>query len=317
MSESVSEPGSGPVSEPVGDPFTDDRGLLFTVAYEILGTVSDAEDAVQDAWERWKTANTTLVEHPRAYAARIVARVALNRLRSAVRRRETYVGPWLPEPVLTAPDVADDVARADEVSTAMLVVLETLSPAERAVFVLREIFDLPVADVAQVVDRSEPAVRQLAHRARTHVLARRPRYDADRDLHRAVTAAFLSACRRGDLDALVSLLDPDIRLVSDGGGLVSAARRPIDGAGAVARFLLGLARRYEGIDVVSCELNGEPGLVLVADGEPISTLQLGVRDGRIGHIWSMRNPEKLASVSTTRSLVVEALRAGPGVRGPA
>lgn len=179
-------------------------------------------------------------------------------------------------------------------------------------FVLREIFDLPVAEVAQVVERSEAAVRQLAHRARAHVQARQPRYATDRDQHRAVTAAFLSACRRGDFDALVGLLDPDIRLVSDGSGLASAARRPIDGA--VARFLLGLARRNEGIEVVSCELNGEPGLVLVADGEPISTLQLGLRDGRIGHIWSMRNPEKLASVSTTRSLVVEGLRAGPGGR---
>lgn len=184
--------------------------------------------------------------------------------------RSHTAGPWLPEPVLTAPDVAEDVVRTDDVSTAMLVVLETLSPVERTVFVLREVFGLSVAEVAQVVERSEAAVRQLAHRAREHVRARRPRYDTDRAQHRAVTAAFLDACRRGDLDALVSLLDPDIRLVSDGVGLASAARRPVVGAGPVARFLLGLARRYEGIEVVSCELNGEPGLVLVADGEPIS-----------------------------------------------
>lgn len=197
------EPVSEPVSEPVPDPFTTDRGLLFTVAYEILGSVSEAEDAVQDAWERWHAADTTEVQHPRAYATRIVARVSLNRLRAASRLRETYVGPWLPEPVLTAPDVADDVIRADAVSMAMLVVLETLSPVERTVFVLREVFDLPMADIAEVLDRSEPTVRQLAHRAREHVHARRPRYDADRERHREVTEAFLAACRQGDLDTLV------------------------------------------------------------------------------------------------------------------
>lgn len=297
-----------PVTTAAGDPFVADRGLLFTVAYEILGTVSDAEDVVQEAWVRWRAAGTATVEHPRAYATRIVARVALNRLRAVARRRETYVGPWLPEPVLTAPDVADEVARGDEVSTAMLVVLETLSPAERTVFVLREIFDLPVAEVAQVVERSEAAVRQLAHRAREHVRARQPRYETDHDRHRAVTAAFRTACEEGDLAALVRLLDPAVQLVSDGGGVVSAARRPVVGAGNVARFLLGLARRYPEVDVAEVDFNGEPGLVVTAAGEPLSTLQLGVRAGRIERIWLMRNPDKLTAVSAARWLVVERLR---------
>lgn len=287
----------------MSDPFTDDRGLLFTFAYEITGTVSEAEDAVQDAWERWRAVDIATVEHPRPYALRIVARQALNRLRAAARRRETYVGPWLPEPVLTSPDVAEEITLADEVSTAMLVVLETLSPAERAVFVLREVFDLPVAEVAGVVDRSEAAVRQLAHRAREHVHARRPRYDTDPVAQREVTAAFLTACRKGDLDSLVSLLDPQVRLVSDGGGVVSAARRPIEGADAVARFMLGLALRYQHVEGVPVELNGEPGLVMTSDGVPISTVQLGIRAGRIEQIWSMRNPAKLTAVESPRSLV--------------
>lgn len=194
---------SEPVSEPVPDPFTTDRGLLFTVAYEILGSVSEAEDAVQGRLGALARRRHDRGPAPPGLRDADRGSVSLNRLRAASRLRETYVGPWLPEPVLTAPDVADDVIRADAVSMAMLVVLETLSPVERTVFVLREVFDLPMADIAEVLDRSEPTVRQLAHRAREHVHARRPRYDADRERHREVTEAFLAACRQGDLDTLV------------------------------------------------------------------------------------------------------------------
>ena len=286
------------------DPFLSDRPLLFTLAYEILGTVSEAEDAVQDGWERWNGVDKATVDNPRAYATRIVARVALNRLRSAARRKESYVGPWLPEPLLTSPDVADDVVRTDSLSMAMLVVLESLSPLERVVFVLREVFDLPMAEIAQAVDRSEPAVRQLAHRAREHVHARRPRYDPDPAEHRHLIEAFLVACREGDLERLLELLSPQVQLVSDGGGAISAARRPINGAEPVIRFLFGLARKYRGSGVELVELNGGPGLVMTDDGTPIATVQLGIRDGRIERIWSMRNPAKLSALSKARRLVV-------------
>ncbi|MEP6815350.1 MAG: sigma-70 family RNA polymerase sigma factor, partial [Marmoricola sp.] len=192
------------------DVFANHRDLLFTVAYEMLGSAADAEDVVQEAWLRWAQVDQEQVRDPRAYAVRIVTRLALNQMRTLSRRRETYVGPWLPEPMLTAPDVAEDVVLAESVSMAMLVVLETLGPTERAVFVLREVFGFELAEIAEAVDRSPAAVRQIAHRAREHVRARRPESTATKAEHAEVTRRFAEAAVTGDIDALLGLLAPDV-----------------------------------------------------------------------------------------------------------
>src|SRR3712207_2982536 len=216
------------------DPFLTHRSLLFTVAYEMLGSAADAEDVVQETWLRWERVEKTEVRDPRAYLVRIVTRQALNRLRTVSRRREEYVGEWLPEPLLTSPDVAEDVELAESVSIAMLTVLETLAPAERAVFVLREVFDVPYAEIAQAVDKTPAAVRQIAHRAREHVAARRPRIRVDLAEHQQVVDRFLAALRTGDLQVLLDVLAPDVVLVADGGGEVAAVRRPVVGRERVA-----------------------------------------------------------------------------------
>ena len=214
------------------------RDLMFAVAYRMLGTITDAEDAVQDAWLRWSAASRADVADPRSYLARIVTNTALNRLRSVRSRREAYIGPWLPEPLLTAagPDAAERAELAESVSVAMLVVLESLTPEERAVFVLREVFGFEYAEIGAAVGRSVPAARQLAHRAREHVQARRPRFDVDRNQQREVTERFLAAAGGGDIEGLMSVLAPDVTLLTDGGGKALAALRPITGAGKVARF---------------------------------------------------------------------------------
>ncbi len=212
------------------DAFARHRSLLFTVAYEMLGSASDAEDVVQETWLRWADVDHAAVRDPRAYLVRIVTRQALNRLRSLARRREEYVGEWLPEPLLTSPDVAADVELAESVSIAMLTVLETLGPAERAVFVLREVFDTPYDEIAEAVGKSPAAVRQIAHRARDHVAARRPRMPVSTTEQQEAVDRFLAAVRHGDLQGLLDVLAPDVVIVADGGGLVAAARRPIEGA---------------------------------------------------------------------------------------
>src|SRR5687768_8201158 len=219
------------------DAFVTHRSLLFTVAYEMLGSAADAEDVVQETWLRWAAVDRAEVLAPRAYLVRIVTRLSLNRLRTLARRREEYVGEWLPEPLLTSPDVADDVEFAESVSIAMLTVLETLAPAERAVFVLREVFDLPYADIAAAVDKTPAAVRQIAHRAREHVAARRPRIQVDRAEHQQVVDRFLAALRTGDLQVLLDVLSPDVVMVADGGGEVVAIKKPVVGADRVAKLL--------------------------------------------------------------------------------
>jgi len=201
------------------DPFAEHRDLLFTVAYEMLGSAADAEDVVQEAWLRWREVDPEKVDNPRAYAVRIVTRLALNQMRTLSRRREAYVGPWLPEPLLTEPDVADDVVLSESVSLAMLVVMESLSPTERAVFVLREVFGFEHGEIAAAVDKSPAAVRQIAHRAREHVQARRPESTTSRAEHAEVTRRFATAAATGDLEALLGLLAPDVVLVTDGGGV--------------------------------------------------------------------------------------------------
>jgi RNA polymerase sigma-70 factor (ECF subfamily) len=279
------------------------RRLLFAVAYRMLGSVADAEDVVQDCWLRWSSADRGDVEDERAYLVTVASRLALDRLRAARTHRETYVGPWLPEPLATSGPGGDPVAaaeRADEVSLALLVVLETLSPAERAVFVLREVFGLPVPEVAAVLDRSEAAVRQMAHRAREHVEARRPRFDTDRRAQREVTERFLAAAVGGDLESLLAALAPGVVLVSDGGGRVKAARRPIEGADKVARFLAAIGpigAEVPGLRVEVAEVNGAPAVVAWTDEGPFMALQLVVVDGLVEQVFYIGNPEKLRGIA--------------------
>ena len=277
------------------------RRLLFTVAYQMLGSVADAEDTVQDAWLRWSAGDRTDVADPRAYLVRVTTRLALDRLGAARTRRETYVGPWLPEPLLTGsePDPAEEVELGEQVSLALLVVLETLSPLERAVFVLREVFALPTAEVAAALGRSEAAVRQLAHRAREHVAARRPRFDTDRAVQRQVTERFLAATVGGDVEALLAVLAPGAVLVTDGGGRAKAALRPIVGADKVARFLAAVGPEgaaVPGLRMAITEVNGEPGIAAwIADG-PVMAATLVVADGRVDQVLVFRNPDKLAGL---------------------
>ena len=223
--------------DPATEAFLAHRNLLFTVAYEMLGSAADAEDVLQETWLRWAGVDLDTIENQRAYLVRITTRQALSRLRTLGRRKESYVGSWLPEPLLTTPDVAEDVELADSVSMAMLLVLETLTPAERAVFVLREVFDLPYDEIAEAVGKSSAAARQIAHRARAHVAARRPRGVVSPAETRDALAAFQRAAETGDLQRLLDILAPDVVLLGDGGGVVQAFPRPIVGAGKVARVL--------------------------------------------------------------------------------
>jgi RNA polymerase sigma-70 factor (TIGR02957 family) len=283
------------------------RRLLFSVAYQMLGSVADAEDVVQDTWLRWSAADRAEVIDERAYLVQITTRLALDRLGSARARRESYVGPWLPEPLLTAPiasgaaapDPAEAAEIGEEVSLALLVVLETLSPVERAVFVLREVFGLPTAEVAGILGRSEVAVRQLGHRAKEHVQARRPRFDTDRRAQREVTQRFLAAAISGDVESLLAALSPGVVLISDGGGKVSAARRPIVGADKVARFLAAVGPQgadLPGLRVEMAEVNGAPAVVAWTDDGPYMALQLVLTDGLVEQVLYVANPDKLAGL---------------------
>ena len=279
------------------DPFVAHRSLLFTVAYEMLGSAADAEDVVQETWLRWADLGAAAradVRDPRAYLVRIVTRQALNRLRTLARRREDYVGEWLPEPLLTSPDVAEDVELAESVSIAMLTVLETLGPAERAVFVLREVFDLPYADIAAAVDKTPAAARQIAHRAREHVAARRPRIQVDRAEQQQVVDRFLAALRTGDLQVLLDVLAPDVVLVADGGGEVAAVRRPVVGSDRVATLLSRFRTIAPDAVVGTVWLNGAPAGRIDLAGELDTVVSLVVADGRITRIYAIRNPHKLA-----------------------
>lgn len=281
------------------------RNLLFTVAYEMLGSAADAEDVLQETWLRWVKVDGDEVREPRAYLVRIATRLALNRLRSAQHRRESYVGPWLPEPLLTTPDVAEDVELAESVSMALMVVLETLGPTERAVFVLHDVFGFEFAEIAATLDKTPAAVRQIAHRARAHVEARRPRVSVSAEEARAVLDAFRRAVETGDPQAMLAVLAPDVVLVSDGGGVKQAALRPITGSDKVTRFIAGGLRKTGA--VLTSEptvLNGNPALVLYVDGEFDGVLAARVQDGLITGMYIVRNPNKLTRVSeeTTLSL---------------
>ncbi|MEW2565019.1 RNA polymerase sigma-70 factor [Streptomyces griseorubiginosus] len=280
------------------------RTLLFSVAYRLLGTAADAEDAVQETWLKWSSADRAQVADPKAYLTRIVTNVAMEQLRSTRRQRETYVGPWLPEPILTGPDTADDVATADSVSMALLVVLETLTPLERAVFVLKEVFAFSYVEIAQAVERSEASVRQAALRARAHVQARRPRFTADRARQRDVTERFFAATTGGDINTLMELLSPDVTLWTDGGGKVRQALKPVVGLETVARWFAALRSvTYQGIEPgqMRAELtsvNGGPGVVFRGPDRVIATLTFDFDEqGRISTLHNVANPDKLRAVT--------------------
>ena len=279
--------------------FAVQRDLLFTVAYEMLGSAADAEDVLQETWLRWSSVDLAQVRDQRAYLVRITTRQALTRLRTLRRRKESYVGPWLPEPLLTAPNMAEDVELAESVSMAMLLVLETLSPIERAVFVLREVFDLEYDEIAKAVDKSPTAVRQVAHRARAHVAARRPRGGGSRAETRDVLEAFRQAIETGDLRRLLDILAPDVVLLGDGGGVKQAALAPVVGADTVAHVLSKIA---SAASLQPAEVNGHPALIVRLEGDIDTVIALRMDDGRITGIYAVRNPDKLSHVDRETSL---------------
>jgi RNA polymerase sigma-70 factor (ECF subfamily) len=287
------------------DTFVAHRNLLFTVAYEMLGSAADAEDVLQETWLRWVKVDLEQVRDQRAYLVRITTRQALNRLRTMKRRKESYVGPWLPEPLLTAPDVAEDVELAESVSMAMMLVLETLSPTERAVFVLREAFDVGYDEIAAAVDKTPAAVRQIAHRARRHVDARRPRQAVSASETRAALESFRRALATGDPQDLLDVLAPDIVLMSDGGGIKQAALRPIIGAEKVARFMMGgLGKNKLPISVAPTVVNGSPALLVHLDGEIDGVMAISVEDARVTGLYYVRNPEKLTRIASETPLTL-------------
>ncbi len=293
----------GVTADTVTDVFEEHRPVLTGVAYRMLGRVADAEDVVQEAWLRWSAQTREDVREPRAYLVRITTRLAVDRLRHVQARREAYVGPWLPEPLVTdygatVEDTAQRAVLADSVSLAVLVVLESLSPLERAVFVLREAFGFPYGEIAATLERSESAVRQLSGRARRHVAERRPRFDVDPAERRDLTERFLAAASGGDLDALLALLAPDVRLVGDSGGKAKAPLRVMESADKVGRFLFVAAKQpVAESEFRFLELNGGPALLVLSGSKPDAVLQLDVADGLIQCVYIVRNPDKLTAIA--------------------
>lgn len=298
-------------ADPATEAFVAHRNLLFTVAYEMLGSAADAEDVLQETWLRWVKADLAEVRDHRAYLVRITTRQSLNRLRAMKRRKEAYVGAWLPEPLLTAPDVAQDVELAESVSMALMLVLETLSPTERAVFVLREVFDVGYEEIAAAVDKSPAAVRQIAHRARRHVDARRPREVVSASETRAALESFQRALETGNIQGLLDVLAPEVVLVSDGGGIKQAAPRPVTGADKVARFMAGglgkvgaFGQGDSPVTVVPTVVNGSPALLVHMHGEIDGVMAVRVQDARITGLYYVRNPEKLSRVASETRLTL-------------
>jgi RNA polymerase sigma-70 factor, ECF subfamily len=286
------------------DTFLGLKSSLLGVAYRMLGSATDAEDIVQEAYVRWSQRRPDEIAAPSAYLTTIVTRLCIDQARSARVRRETYKGPWLPEPVeLDVADPSDSAELADSLSLAFLVLLEELQPVERAVFLLHDVFDYPYVEVAAIVERSEAACRQMVSRARRRVDAPRQRFHSDHAQGRELTRRFLAACGTGDLDGLLSLLSPDVVVWTDGGGKVSAAIRPVTGAHRAARFLLSVAKRHsEGTSAREVDLNGQPGLVLEADGQVHTALTLDVVGGRVVGVRVVRNPDKLVALQPDNRL---------------
>ncbi|WP_454231977.1 RNA polymerase sigma-70 factor [Mycolicibacterium fortuitum] len=288
--------------------FTVLRPLLFTIAYEILGTATESDDVLQESYLRWAEVDLDTVRDTKAFLAQLVTRQSLNALRAQSRRREEYVGPWLPEPLLltagAAGDASADVVLAESVSMAMLVVLETLTPDERAVFVLREVFGFSHDEIATAIGKSSSAVRQMAHRAREHVQSRRKRFEpVDLEESNRVTEEFLAAVATGDMDGLLALLAPDAVYTADSGGKASAARRPVVGAQKVAAMLVGLFRAGERVPGLTFErimCNGEPAVMIRSDAGMEGVFTIEVIDGKITHFYAMRNPDKLTGIGIPR-----------------
>ncbi len=296
---------SGHAGNPATETFLAHRNLLFTVAYEMLGSAADAEDVLQETWLRWVKADVEQVHDHRAYLIRVTTRQSLNRLRSMKHRKEAYFGPWLPEPLLTAPDAAEDVELAESLSMALMLVLETLSPTERAVFVLREAFDVGYDEIAAAVGKSPAAVRQIAYRARRHVDARRPREAVSSGETRAALEAFRRALEAGDLQGLLDVLAPEVVLVSDGGGVKQAAPRPVISAGKVARFIVGGSGKAEvTLNAQTTTVNGGPALILRVDGEIDGVIAIRVEDARITGLYYVRNPQKLTRIGFETALTL-------------
>jgi RNA polymerase sigma-70 factor, ECF subfamily len=285
--------------------FTLLRPLLFTIAYEILGSATEADDVLQDSYLRWAAVDLSTVNDTKSYLAQLVTRQALNAIRAGARRREEYVGPWLPEPLLLDDqDPSADVVLAESVSMAMLVLLETLSPDERAVFVLREVFGFDYAEIADAVGKPAPTVRQVAHRAREHVRARRKRFDTvDPQRNAVITAQFLATAASGDVDALMAMLAPDATWMADSGGKVSAARRPVVGAERVARAIAGLMRiAGAALHVQTVTCNSAPAVLLYLGEQLEGVITLEIAGDKITNFYVMRNPDKLAALATTRDI---------------
>jgi RNA polymerase sigma-70 factor (ECF subfamily) len=287
------------------DPFVAHRSLLFTVAYEMLGSAADAEDVVQETWLRWAgldEAERGAVREPRAYLVRIVTRLSLNRLRAVARQREEYVGEWLPEPLLTSPDVLEDVELAESLSIAVLAVLETLAPVERVVFVLREVFAVPYDEIAEALDKSSPAVRQIATRARKHVAARRPRTAVSRREQEQVVERFLAALTTGDVPGLLAVLAPDVLVVGDGGGLAPTIPKPVRGAAKLAPVMARFAELAPGAQTFVVDLNGGIAARIDPGGENETAVSFVIEDGLITRMYAMRNPHKLARLDEVAQL---------------
>jgi RNA polymerase sigma-70 factor (ECF subfamily) len=279
--------------------FAEHRRLLFDVAYRMLGSVADAEDILQEAWLRCRDVDGEQIANPRAYLVKTVTNLSLNQLTSARARREAYVGPWLPEPVLTSPDAGQEAEMTESISMAMLVVLETLTPAERAIFLLHDVFGYNHAEIAAILDKSEVAVRQTAARARAHVAARRPRFGVDQGVRREAVDRFRQACAGGDINAMMELLAPEVICWSDGGGKVTAARRPVEGAGNVARWLLGVFAKPEArsTHLVITDINGGPGILGLVDGQPSGAICFDFDGERITGVRMQGNPDKLRGLT--------------------
>ncbi len=274
------------------------RPLLFSIAYHLLGSVMDAEDMVQETFLRWQQVREE-VQSPKAYLTTILTHLCLDRLRSAQQQREQYVGPWLPEPLLTTGEnkMAETAELAESLSVAFLVVLETLSPLERAVFLLREVFDYEYDEIAAIVDKSESNVRQIAHRAKEHVAAKRPRFQTTRAEQERVTQQFIQACANGDVQGVLALLAPDVVTRGDGGGKVSAATRPVYGAERVGRLMAWLlARIPAGFVMRTAEVNGQTALIGYQDGRPFIVMSLEIVNGRVQNIYNVLNPDKLRGI---------------------
>ena len=292
------------IPERSSEVFAEVRPLLFSIAYRMLGSVMDAEDVVQDAYLRWREGPDADVRSPRAYLATIVTRLAINHLRSAKTNREAYVGPWLPEPLVTehAPDPSSSLELAESLSMAFLVLLERLSPIERAVFLLYEVFDFEYAEIARIVDKSEANCRQILTRAKKHVGASRARFEVDPRQAASLTTRFTQAAGAGDMDGLLAVLAEDITLWADGGGKArGAALKPVRGAAAVARFVIGVMRRFVPSEstVRPAEINGQPGFIAYVTGRPLAALVFDIRDDRIHAVYVIGNPDKLQTLPTS------------------